>query len=118
MPRSHPPRRRTLRQALFEPCPSSPASEPSACGWGCAPARRTSCPFLGPVAGLDGYYNACGHFRMGILTSPLTGLLLAETIAGERAMSFPIERFLLSRFAPNARPDEGWNSPQAAPARA
>lgn len=85
---------------------------------GLRPGTPDELPILGPVAGLDDYYNACGHFRMGILTSPLTGLLLVETIAGERAMSIPIERFLLCRFAPKARPDEGWNSPQAGPARA
>lgn len=85
---------------------------------GLRPGTPDELPILGPVAGLDGYYNACGHFRTGILTSPLTGLLLAETIAGEREMSFPIEPFLLSRFAPRALPDEGWNSPQAALARA
>lgn len=85
---------------------------------GLRPGTPDELPILGPVAGLDGYYNACGHFRTGILTSPLTGLLLAETIAVERELSFPIERFLLSRFAPKAMPDEGRNSPQAAPARA
>lgn len=82
------------------------------------PGTPDELPIFGPVAGLDDYYNACGYVRTGILTSPLTGLLLAETIAGERAMSFPMERFLLTQFAPKARPDEGWNSPQAAPARA
>lgn len=81
---------------------------------GLRPGTPDELPILGPVAGLDGYYNACGHFRTGILTSPLTGVLLAETIAGERETSFPIEPFLLTRFAPTAQPDESWSSPQVA----
>jgi hydrogen cyanide synthase HcnC len=65
---------------------------------GLRPGTPDELPILGPVEGLAGYLNACGHFRTGILTSPLTGLLIAEMIAGER-LSFPTEPFLLSRFA-------------------
>ena len=57
---------------------------------GLRPGTPDELPILEPVAGLDGYYNACGHFRTGILISPLTGLLLAEAIAGvipDRAVS-------------------------------
>lgn len=64
---------------------------------GLRPGTPDELPILGPVEGLAGYYNACGHFRTGILTSPLTGLLLSELLSGE-ALSFPIEPFLLSRF--------------------
>lgn len=53
---------------------------------------------------LSGYLNACGHFRTGILTSPLTGLLIAEMIGGE-PLSFPVEPFLLSRFVSGQRSD-------------
>lgn len=64
---------------------------------GLRPGTPDELPILGPVEGLSGYLNACGHFRTGILTSPLTGLLIAEMISGERP-TFPIEPFLLSRF--------------------
>lgn len=64
---------------------------------GFRPGTPDELPILGPVDGLTGYLNACGHFRTGILTSPLTGLLLAEMLSGERP-SFPAEPFLLSRF--------------------
>ena len=66
---------------------------------GLRPGSPDELPILGPVAGLDGYLNACGHFRTGILTAPLTGLMLAEVIMGEEP-SYPIEPFLLSRFSP------------------
>lgn len=65
---------------------------------GLRPGTQDELPILGPVANVSGYYNACGHFRTGILTSPLTGLLLAELISGA-PLSFPIEPFLHSRFA-------------------
>ena len=64
---------------------------------GFRPGTPDELPILGPVAGLDGYVNACGHFRTGIVNSPLTGLILAELLAGDPP-SFPIEPFLLSRF--------------------
>ena len=69
---------------------------------GLRPGSPDELPILGPVEGLDGYLNACGHFRTGILTAPLTGLLIAELAAGDRP-SYPIESFLLSRFDTDAR---------------
>jgi len=69
---------------------------------GLRPGSPDELPILGPVDGLDGYLNACGHFRTGILTAPLTGLMLAELMQGEKP-SYPLEPFLLSRFA-SARP--------------
>jgi len=64
---------------------------------GLRPGTPDELPILGPVEGLDGYLNACGHFRTGILTSPLTGLLIAEMASGDRP-SFAIEPFLMSRL--------------------
>ena len=64
---------------------------------GLRPGTPDELPILGPVDGLAGYLNACGHFRTGILNSPLTGLLLAEMASGVPT-SVPIEPFLFSRF--------------------
>lgn len=64
---------------------------------GLRPGSPDELPILGPVDGLGGYLNACGHFRTGILNAPLTGLLIAELASGEQP-SFPVEPFLLSRF--------------------
>lgn len=69
---------------------------------GLRPGSPDELPILGPVEGLGGYLNACGHFRTGILTAPLTGLVIAELAAGERP-SYPVEPFLLSRFDRGAR---------------
>lgn len=70
---------------------------------GLRPGTLDELPILGPVDGLDGYLNACGHFRTGILNAPLTGLLIAEMIAGDTP-SFPVESFFLARFARAAQP--------------
>lgn len=64
---------------------------------GFRPGTPDELPILGPVDGLAGYLNACGHFRTGILNAPLTGLLVAQMASGDRT-AFPVEPFLLSRF--------------------
>jgi glycine/D-amino acid oxidase-like deaminating enzyme len=66
---------------------------------GLRPGSPDELPILGPVEGLEGYLNACGHFRTGVVTSPLTGRMLAEFMTGDE-LSYPIEPFLLSRFPP------------------
>jgi hydrogen cyanide synthase HcnC len=64
---------------------------------GFRPGSPDELPILGPVDGLAGYFNACGHFRTGILNAPLTGQILAELLTGSEP-SFPLEPFLMSRF--------------------
>lgn len=64
---------------------------------GLRPGTPDELPILGPVAGLDGYFNAAGAFRTGIVASPLTGELVAQAIVGEPS-SVPIEPFLWERF--------------------
>ena len=64
---------------------------------GLRPGTPDELPILGPVDGLRGYLNACGHFRTGILNAPLTGRTIAELAAGA-APGYPIDPFLLSRL--------------------
>jgi hydrogen cyanide synthase HcnC len=68
---------------------------------GLRPGTPDELPILGPVDGVTGYLNACGHFRTGILNAPLTGLTITDLLAGGEPRH-PIEPFLLSRF-----PDAG-----------
>lgn len=79
---------------------------------GLRPGSPDELPILGPVEGLRGYLNACGHFRTGILTAPLTGLVIAELAAGQRP-SYPVEPFLLSRFDRRARGAPESRAPRA-----
>ncbi len=70
---------------------------------GFRPGTPDELPILGPVDGLDGYLNACGHFRTGIVTAPLTGEIVAALAAGTPA-PLPPTPFLLSRFAAAGAP--------------
>jgi hydrogen cyanide synthase HcnC len=64
---------------------------------GLRPGTPDELPILGPVEGLAGYLNACGHFRTGILNAPLTGLVISDLVAG-KPPAHAIEPFLVSRF--------------------
>jgi hydrogen cyanide synthase HcnC len=64
---------------------------------GLRPGTPDELPTLGPVAGLDGYFNAAGGFRTGIVAAPLTGRVVAQWITGE-ALGFPCDAFRVERF--------------------
>ncbi|MDZ5603133.1 cyanide-forming glycine dehydrogenase subunit HcnC [Pseudomonas sp. RP23018S] len=68
---------------------------------GLRPGSPDELPILGPVDEMPGYFNACGHFRTGILTSAITGVMLDKVIHNEES---PVEitPFLAQRFAPVA----------------
>jgi hydrogen cyanide synthase HcnC len=65
---------------------------------GLRPGTPYEIPFLGPVEGLEGYLNACGHFRTGILTSTITGQILQALVFNEPT-PVPLEPFLHKRFS-------------------
>ncbi|MNP86027.1 Hydrogen cyanide synthase subunit HcnC precursor [compost metagenome] len=46
---------------------------------------------------VQGYFNACGHFRTGILTSAITGVMLDKVIHNETS-PVDITPFLAARF--------------------
>jgi len=64
---------------------------------GLRPGTPDELPILGPVDGLDGYMNATGGFRTGIVAAPLTGQVVAQRVCRE-ALSYPVSPFLASRF--------------------
>jgi glycine oxidase len=51
---------------------------------GLRPASRDGLPILGEVPGWEGVALATGHTAEGVLLSPISGLLLAQMIQGER----------------------------------
>jgi glycine oxidase len=65
---------------------------------GLRPGTPDKRPFLGPTA-LDGYVVAAGHYRNGILLTPITARIIAETIL-EGASSLDLAPFRADRFAP------------------
>lgn len=65
---------------------------------GLRPGTPDEIPILGAVPGLDGYLNACGHFRTGIVASAITGDILSKLVLG-RPLPVDLTPFLLERFA-------------------
>src|SRR5450830_1741542 len=67
------------------------------CWAGLRPGSPDELPILGPMAGVGGYINACGHFRTGILTSAITGVML-ERLVHQEPLPLDITPFLADRF--------------------
>jgi hydrogen cyanide synthase HcnC len=78
---------------------------------GLRPGTPDELPVLGPVAGLDGYVNAAGGFRTGIVAAPLTGQVVAQVVAGEKP-SRALDPFLARRFGPARKygSDANWHA--------
>ncbi|WP_434657076.1 cyanide-forming glycine dehydrogenase subunit HcnC [Pseudomonas sp. R3-56] len=64
---------------------------------GLRPGSPDELPILGPMRGVEGYLNACGHFRTGILTSAITGVLL-DKLVNDEPLPLDITPFLADRF--------------------
>lgn len=62
-------------------------------------------PFLGPVPGLDGYFQAAGFSGHGYMLSPSVGRVMAEMILG-LAPSLPVAPFSFARFRQGAEQDQ------------
>ena len=65
---------------------------------GLRPATPDRLPAVGPVAGAPGLFVAAGHFRNGVLLSPVTGALITAQIQG-KSTSPALQAFLPGRFA-------------------
>jgi glycine oxidase len=63
---------------------------------GLRPGTPDNLPILGPTA-LPGYFVAAGHFRDGILLTPITAALMTQVVRGVRP-DFDISAFSPSRF--------------------
>jgi glycine oxidase len=70
---------------------------------GLRPATRDGLPLLGQIEGTPEVIMASGHYRNGILLSPITALVVADLLEGKQAR-LPISRFAPHRFtAPASR---------------
>ncbi|MGM0882641.1 MAG: glycine oxidase ThiO [Bacillota bacterium] len=66
---------------------------------GLRPATRDGQPLLGTVEGLPAVIMAAGHYRNGILLSPVTALIVADLLEGKPA-ELPLQSFDPNRFTP------------------
>jgi sarcosine oxidase subunit beta len=65
---------------------------------GLRPFTPDGLPILGPVAAVPGFVMAAGHEGDGIALAPITGALIAQTIATGRS-EIPLDTFRLERFS-------------------
>ena len=65
---------------------------------GLRPGTPDELPILGGVPQVTGYCNATGGFRTGIVASPLTGRIVAQSIVGETS-DVPLDPYLCKRFS-------------------
>jgi len=74
------------------------AALPLTSSWaGLRPRAADGLPVLGPCAEIAGVFYATGHYRNGILLTPITGELLASAIVDEE-ISPPLQIFSPDRF--------------------
>lgn len=64
---------------------------------GLRPGSQDLLPLLGPT-GIPGYWMANGHFRDGILLTPVTARLMADWIIGGEVADLDMTPFLPTRF--------------------
>lgn len=67
------------------------------CWAGLRPGTPDELPILGAMPGTEGYLNACGHFRTGILTSAITGVVI-DRLVNHEPLPVDIEPFSAERF--------------------
>ncbi|WP_194165538.1 glycine oxidase ThiO [Oceanobacillus sp. CFH 90083] len=64
---------------------------------GVRPATADELPYLGEIPGVKGLYVAKGHYRNGILLSPITGIYMADLIEKKPVNPFYYDRFRVDR---------------------
>jgi len=64
---------------------------------GIRPQTDDGLPYIGEHPQYKGLWVATGHYRNGILLSPITGVLLADLIEGKRNEEFDLSSFRLTR---------------------
>lgn len=85
-----------LLRAAQHLCPALEQSSIREFWAGLRPAAPDGLPLLGPSS-LDGYWLALGHFRNGILLTPITAQILSSWMLTGKP-SFPVDALLPQRF--------------------
>ncbi|MGH7471065.1 MAG: NAD(P)/FAD-dependent oxidoreductase, partial [Longimicrobiales bacterium] len=90
--------RRSLHQAALALVPVLARAQLTEHWMGFRPGTPDDLPLLGRDPDIKGLFHATGHFRNGILLTPITGTLIADLIEG-RAPAFALESFRPDRFS-------------------
>jgi glycine oxidase len=65
---------------------------------GLRPASQDGFPMIGPLPGTDSVWLAAGHYRNGILLSPVTARVVADGIEGRATPGLALDAFAPERF--------------------
>ena len=92
----------SIRDELATLLPAA-AEQPLTCAWsGFRPYCEDLKPVVGAVPASENTYVAAGHFKKGIMMSPVTGKILADLITSGKT-ELPIEPLNPARFPARAR---------------
>jgi glycine oxidase len=69
---------------------------------GLRPQTQDGLPYLGEAPGLKGLIIAVGHYRNGILLSPITGEIVKDLIEGRQPLDFDLSAFSPDRHRSQA----------------
>lgn len=70
--------------------PSLESARLDRCWSGLRPGSATGLPFLGRTAPFENLFVAAGHFRAGLMLSPITAVLMRQLLLGEE-LALPID---------------------------
>ena len=79
----------SLRKTAIELLPALAGAEVVKHWAGLRPASPDGVPFIGPVAGFEGLWLNCGHFRNGLVLAPASCQLLANLMLGQAPIIDP-----------------------------
>jgi glycine oxidase len=69
---------------------------------GIRPQTSDGLPYLGEHPDIKGLFGAFGHYRNGILLSPITGVIIADLVEGKTYESIDLSSFHLLRVVPTS----------------
>lgn len=79
----------SLRKTAIELLPALADAEVVKHWAGLRPGSPDGVPFIGPVAGFEGLWLNCGHFRNGLVLAPASCQLLADLMLGQKPIIDP-----------------------------
>ncbi|MGN2434915.1 glycine oxidase ThiO [Pseudomonas syringae] len=74
----------SLKASAIELLPELANAEPIAQWAGLRPGSPEGIPFIGPLAGFDGLWLNCGHYRNGLVLAPASCQLLTDLLLGRK----------------------------------
>jgi glycine oxidase len=81
---------RTLRDVAVEIAPELDSCKVVDHWAGLRPYSVGGSPFIGPVKDVEGLFAAVGHFRNGILLTPITAQIIADGVLGSKNAAYKV----------------------------